>query len=162
MMKPIAISKLRYIILYTIFCYFSPLVYNNHKIKFRFRVANLIYLFFFILLVFRWGYMWELANRHLLIFHRIIRKKMFVGKLRGEGRKGGIPMQDVGGGGGEDGRIHRDRRVRERVWGRSELGRYLVGFLAWATIHRQDLLPMLLPKLPQHCWSLLQLGRGRR
>lgn len=48
MMKPIAISKLRYIILYTIFCYFFPLVYNNHKIKFRFRVANLIYLFFFL------------------------------------------------------------------------------------------------------------------
>lgn len=45
MMKPIAISKLRHIILYTTFCYFFSVVYDNHKIKFHFRVANLIFFF---------------------------------------------------------------------------------------------------------------------
>jgi len=46
-----------------------------------------------------------------------IREEVFVGDGEGGGRRRGVPVPDIGSGGGKDGRVHRDRPVCGGMWG---------------------------------------------
>lgn len=79
---------------------------------------------------------------------RVVGEEVRVGKLPERRRERGVHVQDVGGGGGEDVRIHRDGSVREIVWRRPWIRRNLVRRLPRAGVHRPPLLPVVLPELP--------------
>lgn len=84
----------------------------------------------------------------MLFRDRLFGEEVRVGELQERRWERGVHVQDVGGGGGEDVRLHRDRSVREGVRCRPWFRRDFLRRLPRRRLHRPPLLPFVLPELP--------------
>lgn len=89
------------------------------------------------------------AARFVRVLDLVVVEAVLAGERAAQRRKAdGVPMPDVGRGGGEDVELDRDGGVREDVRRRPEHRRDLVGLTPRAAIHPEAMLAGVLPELP--------------